>query len=38
MRVGPIRREPYNRKTPTEDVLFTTAPFEGELVGTASSG
>ena len=31
MRVGPIRRGPYNSKTPTEDVLFTTAPFEGEV-------
>ena len=35
MRVGPIRRGPYNMKTPAEDVLFTTVPIEGELVGTS---
>ena len=35
MRVGPIRRGPYSMKTPTEGVLFTTVPIEGELVGTS---
>ena len=35
MRVDPIRREPYHMKTLAEDVLFTTVPIEGELVGTS---
>ena len=35
MRVGPIRRGPYNMKTSAEGVLFTTFPIEGELVGTS---
>ena len=33
MRVGPLRRGPYNMKTAEEGVLFTTVPIEGELVG-----
>ncbi len=35
MRVGPIRRGPYNMKRSAEGALFTTFPIEGELAGTS---